>query len=304
MGDTLEERLTRMDESVLRRLEAIDDLPTIPLVIRKVEKAIDDPKSTAKEVAAVIEDDPSIMARILKVVNSAFYRPLDGREVSSLPLAVARLGFKTIKNIALTTSVFSMLGQGKVRVFDLNKFWQHCITTGIICNIVYEVCGGNLKSIYTKDDLHLMGLLHDMGKIILGRYFSESFAEAIELSEEKHQHILISEEELLHANHAQIGAWLAHKWSLPPAIVHGILYHHAPEEAPEQYLDLVAITHISDFVCLKGQFGFSGSSVLPKFEGGVWKYLGLNMEGLNEILDRTRQEEKESLVLLGIMSSE
>ena len=106
-----------MEEKVLRRLEDIKDLPTIPLVIQKIEEVIQDPNASAKMVADVIADDPAIMARILKVVNSVFYRGSDGREITSLPLAIARLGFRTIRNLALTTSIFSTFSDRKNRFF-------------------------------------------------------------------------------------------------------------------------------------------------------------------------------------------
>ena len=89
-----------MNKSVLNRLESIDDLPTIPLVIQKVEEALKDEDASAKKVASVIQDDPAIMTRILKIVNSVYYRSSDGKEINSLSLAIARLGFTAIKNTA------------------------------------------------------------------------------------------------------------------------------------------------------------------------------------------------------------
>jgi len=290
-----------MEDRVLKRLESIEDLPTIPLVVRQIEEAIDDPDTSAKKVAQVIEDDPAIMTRILKVVNSVFFRSLDGREITSLPLAIARLGFRTIKNIALTTSVFNMFSPKKVASFDLQQFWVHCIATGIIGNIVYETCGGNLKRIFNKDELHLMGLLHDVGKIILEQYFHDDFTDILQYSRENNVHIVEAEEEILGTNHAQIGAWLARKWMLPSFLVNGILYHHDTENAPEEFLEAIAITHISDFICLKGKIGYSGNGSLPKFSGNVWKELGLNSKSLAEILDRANEESNNSMVMLSIM---
>ena len=103
-----------MNKTVLKRLESIDDLPTIPLVIQKIEEAISDEEASAKKVASVIQDDPAIMTRILKIVNSVYYRTADGKEINSLPLAIARLGFVTIKNIALSSSVFTAFSDKKV----------------------------------------------------------------------------------------------------------------------------------------------------------------------------------------------
>jgi HD-like signal output (HDOD) protein len=290
-----------MESRLFKRLELIEDLPTIPLVIRKIEEAIEDPDASPKIVAAVIEDDPAIMARILKVVNSVFYRPLDGREITSLSVAIARLGFGTIRNIALTTTIFSMFSGRKVSTFDLNEFWVHCISTGIINNIVYETCGGNMRHLYARDELHLIGLLHDIGKIILEQYFRDDFTRILKYSHENKVHISKAEEHLLGVTHAQIGGWLARKWLLPPLFVNTILYHHAVLSAPQEHLEPTAITHISDFICLKGRIGYSGSETLPPFEGKVWKNLGLNNEMLTEILDRAAEESKKSALLLSLL---
>ena len=290
-----------MGGTMLQRLEEIKDLPTIPLVIQKIEEAIQDPNASAKKVAGVIEDDPAIMTRILRVVNSVFYRTSDGREITSLSQAISRLGYRTIKNLALTTAIFRIFGDRKTVSFDLNQFWVHCIATGIINNIVYETCGGNMKQIYTKDELHLLGLLHDVGKIILEQYFHEEFTQILTYAQEHKVHSVDAEEAILGANHAQVGAWLAKKWMLPPIFVNGILHHHNTSAATEQYLDVVSTVNISDFICLKGKIGYSGSEVLPKFDNTTWKRLGLNNESLAEILDRTAEEAKSSTILLSIM---
>jgi HD-like signal output (HDOD) protein len=226
---------------------------------------------------------------------------LDGREITSLSVAIARLGFGTIKNIALTTTIFSMFSSRNLTSFDVNQFWVHCISAGIINNIVYETCGGNLQRIYTKDELHLFGLLHDVGKIILEQYFRDDFAKILNYCRNNKVHIVKAEEYILGVTHSQIGGWLARKWLLSPLIVNTILYHHAVASAPEEFREPTAITHISDFICLKGRIGYSGSEAMPPFEGKVWKYLGLNNELLTEILDRAAEESKNSALLLSLM---
>ncbi len=291
-----------MDERILQKLEDIRDLPTIPLVIQKIEEVIQDPNASAKQVAEVIEDDPAIMARVLKMVNSVFYRGRESREITSLPLAIARMGFHTIRNIALTTSIFSAFSNRKVRLFNHDQFWVHCIATGIINNIVYETCGGNLKHIYTRDELHLLGLLHDIGKIILEQYLNSEFEQIIEYGRANQLHIVDAEEAVLGVNHAQIGAWLAKKWNLPLLYVTGILFHHKTTSAPEEFMDAVIITNISDYICLKGRFGYSGTDILPTFESKVWKYLGLDNKSLAEILDRAGEEANESALMLTILN--
>ena len=118
-------------------------------------------------------------------------------------------------------------------------------------------------------------MLHDIGKIVLEQYFREEFKEIIVYADEHKVHSAVAEEAVLGANHAQIGAWLAKKWHLPALFVNGILYHHKTTSAPNEYIDAVVMTNVADYVCLKGNIGYSGSDVLPVFDSKVWKHLGL-----------------------------
>ena len=109
-------------QEILRRLETIHNLPTLPVVITKLREAISDPNADARKIAQIIEDDPAMMARILKVVNSALYR---GRQdVTSLQMAVARMGFNAISNIAMSTTIFSVFKSTTEVGFSHEDFWR------------------------------------------------------------------------------------------------------------------------------------------------------------------------------------
>ncbi len=109
-----------MKTRIVRRLEKIYNLPTLPAVIEKLGEEIRNPKSDARRVAALIEDDPSMMSRILKVVNSAFYGGIE--PITSVQQAVSRMGFNAINNIALSTSVFAAFDKSGEAGFDRKEF--------------------------------------------------------------------------------------------------------------------------------------------------------------------------------------
>ena len=118
---------TKRDPYELMQIfEGAEDLPTLPEVAVRLQQVVDDPKSDARDVAKIIADDPAIATKVLKVVNSVFYSPRRGAEITDLQPAVARLGFLTVTNIALSTSVFQAFGHGmNLGLVDTGFAQQH-----------------------------------------------------------------------------------------------------------------------------------------------------------------------------------
>ena len=109
MADSFSDNTTvtaRDPHELLDIFKSAEDLPTLPEVALRLQEVVDDPHSSAKDVAKIIEDDPAIATKVLKMVNSVFYAPVHGEEITQLTPAIARLGFITVTNIALSTSVF------------------------------------------------------------------------------------------------------------------------------------------------------------------------------------------------------
>ncbi len=308
MGTPAETRLFRNEsamvqrkEDIFKKLETIRDLPTLPVILEKLRKAVHDSKSDAQRIARIIEDDPSMMAKILRVVNSALFAGTE--RINDLQLAVARMGTSTINNIALSTSVFSAFGAAGEKDFNRTEFWRHSISTGIAVNVLYARYSGNLKKRYTKDVLHLAGLLHDIGKIIFEQYFHEEFISAIRTSSESFIPHFQVELDTIGADHAQAGAWLGKKWHLAEELIEVIRWHHEPENADERHKELVMLCHAGNYVCNLVKIGNSGDAVAPAFFRGVWKRLGVDIEDLSGIMDQIKEESKNSELLLALAAS-
>lgn len=289
-------------DEILKKLEKINNLPTIPLVVTMLNEAIKNPRTSARDIARILEDDPAIMTRILKFVNSSYYASLTGREITSLQQAIARLGFSVLKNIALTTSVFTLFKNTKNQMFDLREFWKHCISTGFACSVLNKYSNSpEGKKEIAYDVVHLAGLLHDIGKIILQEYFHSEFVKVLEYSQKEKIPLYQSEQKLFNIDHSEIGGWLAEKWNLNPEIIAIIKYHHCPTSTDSEYKTLISLVHISDYICNYKGIGYSGNSVSPVYSSKVWKYLNLSISDIPKIVEEVENDSKNSEILLSMM---
>ncbi len=262
-------------------------LPTIPTVLLKLNEVVNDPDSSAEDVAKVISCDPSITTNILRIVNSAYYG-LQVR-VSSINLAVSIMGFNMTKKVALKAAIFSVFGKKKEAVahFDPELFWTH----SIFCGVAAKVLAGESPyfSGIHPEDIYIAGLLHDIGKIILFENAPGPFLQALDAA--AHQGIPTSaaEEEVLGFTHSDVGSVLAIKWFLPEDLTIAVRYHHNPAKDPFSK-SLASLVHLADWLAWK-EGRVSAPKVLPPtLEESVFEKVGLEQDQMEDLAEKVRQE--------------
>lgn len=208
-------------EARVRRVVArIYDLPSFPGVIRKLTAVAEDPNSSAKDLASVMAQDQAISAKILKLVNSAFYGLQ--RPVSSLQHAVSLLGYNSVRSLALSVSVFNAFGAGgHAGRFTYSQFWQHAVAAGIGARTV-----ARLGQIVHPDEAFTAGLVHDIGLLLEARYLPKEFGAAVAMAVENNAPLRAAEIEVFGVDHPLIGGWLAEVWRLPEPVRDAIVFHH------------------------------------------------------------------------------
>lgn len=280
---------------IMEKLDRIRDLPTLPVVVQKISETTRNPNADATKIAQIISDDPAIMARILKVVNSPLYA---GREpITSVQQAVARMGMRTISSLAVSTSVFSAFKTSPSSMFSREEFWKHSISVGIAAQVIQVLVREKLKAQVDLEILRLAGLLHDIGKILLEQHFHDEFTSALTLAREENITLIEAERRIISTDHAQIGAWLGVKWKLSNDLMTVIRRHHSPLQAEQKHKPIVYLCHVANFICNQQQIGHSGETPFPAYEPGVWDELGLTLDSVPAIMERLESESAKSEIL-------
>lgn len=273
------------------RVRKIDGLPVFPATHAEIMKLAKSENATSEALAEQIKMDPSLLATILKLVNSAYYGLR--KKVDSLKVAVSLLGFEEIANLVMSAQVFQNLGGYKNKLgLDLKGFWRHSVGTGFVARCV-------AKKLQTEaETAFLAGMLHDLGKVVLDRFFPDYYIQVMGLVKGGEMSISQAEEEILGLTHADVGGQLAAEWKFSENLQNVIMYHHAPEIA-RRYQRLVGLVHLADVICRTLQFGSGGDMLVPQIDPAVMDRFALTEKGLQMFAETAKEdlEDAESFLM-------
>jgi len=268
----------RTAETIRQEIRKIREISTLPQVMQRVMQIIIDERSSARDLADEISRDQALTAKILKIVNSAFFGFY--RKISSIQDAVVILGYSEVRSIAITVSVFNLLGQGKRGAhFDRVRLWEHCLAVGTLADILRRECVKTEQG----EGAFVAGLLHDIGKVILDEYFAPEWTEVVRCSQSTGRAIRDVEDEMLGITHGEIGYLVCERWNLPPAIDGAILRHHTPPLGREGGATLDALVYLANTLVKKEEIGFSGDCHLWPVTGELLQAIDLKEHELETI---------------------
>ncbi|MGH8254864.1 MAG: HDOD domain-containing protein [Steroidobacteraceae bacterium] len=230
----------------------VQQLPAIPRVYASLTQIMSKDDPTVTEVAAVVQRDSAVAAKVLHVVNSSFFRL--ARPITKIEHAVAHLGFGAIRSLALSAEVFRQWpGSGGLRGFEPERLQAH------VQEIAAATCAlaGRVKWI---DDALLAGLLHDIGYWVLLQQCAGEMSRAVAMAEERAIPLHEAEFAVLGTTHAQVGAYLLGLWGLPYSILEAVAFHHDPLRVSSQDFDVLAALATAHVICDKtGPCSIEGS---------------------------------------------
>jgi len=232
-----------MNESLKTFVKDIKNLPTIPVVAYEILNLFNDDMLSLEKLVTIVERDPAISAKVLSLANSALF----GFQVKSYTIssALMRIGFSAVKNVAVAISLMTMLDDGRRdKAFDYKRIFDHSVSVGFAASLISK----NLK-LGSDDESLMIGMLHDLGYLVLNRYFPEKYEEVL-LAFEKERTLISAEKKVLDFTHADIGGWFAEGWKLPDVVLDVNLFHHTPSDAKRNGQQ-VAVIHIADYLTAK-----------------------------------------------------
>ncbi len=219
-------------------------LPTLPSLVLEVQRALANEMSGLRDIGAIIERDPALTARVLRVANStAFSR---GDAVTTVRDAIGRLGIANVRALCLTVGIVRAFGQNAGGL-DHARYWEHSAAVGLVA----ERLAGLSRRYGSVDDgeAYTAGLLHDVGLLIEDQFFSGDFAEVQSATDADMAPRYRVEIDLLGMDHGGIGGRMLERWALPAVVQWSVACHHRPEDAPAEAAALAAIVWGAEALC-------------------------------------------------------
>ena len=272
---------------IFNKIETSKQLPSLPHILLKLIEACNKEEAKIKEISRIISKDSSLSARVMAMVNSAYYNLPN--KVTSTEQALVLLGIDTIKNIAISASIKNVFKGAKDEAgFNLKGFWVHSLMCAILSKSIA------VKIAYdSPDEAFLAGLLHDIGKLVLWINFTDEYKKIID-SSNKQTDLLLAGEIQLGASHPEVGAWLIKHWKLQSFISDAVLYHHEPLPRILNAIPLIKIVYVANSMSVKtnenSEVNFNAAREI----------FGFSSKQLEEINSNAREEIEHIAQFIGI----
>jgi putative nucleotidyltransferase with HDIG domain len=283
--------MARKPEDLVKGVVKLISLPEIYI---RVSQILEDPNHNSKQLGDIISHDPALTARILRIVNSAYYSLATKIELVSR--AVSVIGEDDLRNLVLATSAVDTFKRIPNQLVDIDLFWRHSVHTGIISRLLSKHC-----NILHGERLFVAGMLHDIGKLIL--YFKEpELSQQVLLAAAESDGLLYkSEKEIIGFTHGDVGAALISAWQLSDTLKEVIAYHHTPLKAKKYRME-TSIVHIANCIvdALAPDIEVDERLLddFPGFEPKSLEITGLDLKILPEVMDLAWEQAGEVLDII------
>ena len=251
---------------------AVEKMPAFPKSVQRILELTRDINCPPKELVMVIEKDPVLTMKLLRILNSAYYS--FSKQITSVNQSVVCLGLNTVKNLALSFAAMGSLPRQNAAGFDVQRYLLHSLATA---SLARTLCQKYSQNNTDPGDCYITGLLHDFGKVVFAQFLPAEFKEALTYSTEYSVSLHSAEQQIIGMDHTVVGSMLVEKWQFPQQLIDNIRHHHS-ELAPGNTVQhcLFAANQISKQLAL----GVSGNPVVEALPPVLQEYFGGDLDEL------------------------
>jgi HD-like signal output (HDOD) protein/CheY-like chemotaxis protein len=228
------------DDSIRRTVGALRDLPSLPRTYEALTEELTNADTSLQKIARIVEQDVGISAKILQLVNSAFFGL--AHSITNIEHAVIYLGINTLRSLALSVEIFRVFRpKAPLPGFSLERLERHA-------RLAAHIAARLPVPKHLAEIPMLAGMLHDVGKLILAWKLPDEFKDLLAQAAEEHRPLYKIEEREYGFSHAEIGAYLLGLWGLPYVLVEAVALHHGPNRVPHENFDAVSAVYVANFL--------------------------------------------------------
>ena len=250
-------------------------LPEIPSTVFELNEIIANSLASADDIARVVSKSPSLAAILLKIVNSPVYA--FPTKIDTISRAVTLIGTQEISGLALGISAISIFKDIPEDIIDMHLFLKHSLICAMISRVLCAY-----KNITQTEQLFVSGLLHDIGRLVLYKYYPEQAKKILIRAESSRELLHKQEKKGIGCKHTDIGRDLLKKWKIPFSIENNVFYHHNPSGANNQAH--ATIVHLADIIAHSLQIGTSGERFVPNFDHRAFDRLGISPSCFDSVI--------------------
>jgi len=262
------------------------DIPSLPMIFTRIDEAVNNPRSSLAEIGRIISEDSSLTARLLKIVNSAFYS--FPTRIETISRAVTVVGTQQLRDLALATSVMKLFQGIPADLMNMEAFWKHSIGCGVSARIL-----ATRRREANVERFFVAGILHDIGRLALCLNEGDWMRGALGRCHASGELLYKVELEELGFDHAGLGRALLENWKLPASLEETVAYHHNPIAASRFPVE-AAVVHVADIIAHAMQLGNSGEQLVPPLNPQAWDRTGISPEQLPDILNHIDRQFSEA----------
>lgn len=267
-------------------------LSSLPDTVTALNRTLDDPYSTVSDTTEIISHDPVLAARLLRIVNSPYYRlptPVD-----TISMAVNIIGTHQLRFLALTSAVIRQFSGISSKLISMDSFWKHSFTCAIITRNLAK-----LQRKFDNDHLFTAALLHDIGRLLMLKMIPDEYKQIVIEAKSQEIPLFMAEQQVLGFDHAEVSGELLEFWNLPDILVQPIRSHHNINSAGD-YAYETSIIHLADALANILQPTIQMGKQNLKIDPQVWDASGISEHQAHEVLSDVEIELQDTMAALYI----